>query len=76
MCGSMAQVEDSKCVQDIKFTGDGGLSPYRSGHCRSMTTIANQCDRELRIFLLLGGRCGLGVPREKASPDSVSEYEI
>ena len=33
-------------------------------------------DRKLCIFLLLGRRCGLGSLQEKASPVSVSEYDI
>ena len=76
LCGSVVHVEDNKCARDIKFEGDGGLSPYMSGHCWSMTMIENRCDRELRIFLLIGRRYGLGVPKEKASPVSVSDYDM
>ena len=73
LCGSVAQVEENKRVQDIEFVGDGDLSPYRSGHRRSMTTIANRCDGELHIFLFLGRRYGLRVPKEKAPTFSASD---
>ena len=62
-----------KCVQDIEFIGDGGLSPYISRHRQTMTRIVNGCDRELHIFLLVHRIWGLECLQERTSP--VNDYD-
>ena len=72
LCGSVAQVEKKTSLSKTP-----SLQEMRKmAHRRSSTMIANRCDRKLRIFLLIGRICKLGIPKEKALAVSISDYDM